>query len=66
MNRSIQAEGMFAYVKTDLQFRRFMLRGAEKVGAEWTLLAMAYNILRMHHKAQNGRLGTHLFVPGAA
>ena len=40
MNRSIQAEGMFAYVKTDLQFRRFMLRGAEKVGAEWTLLAM--------------------------
>ena len=48
MNRSIQAEGMFAYVKTDLQFRRFMLRGAEKVGAEWTLLAMAYNILRMH------------------
>lgn len=62
MNRSIQAEGMFAYVKTDLQFRRFMLRGAEKVGAEWTLLAMAYNILRMHHKAQNGRLGTHLFA----
>ena len=35
---------------------------AEKVGAEWTLLAMAYNILRMHHKAQNGRLGTHLFA----
>ena len=62
MNRSIQAEGVFAYTKTDLQFRRFMLRGKEKVGAEWSLLAMAYNILRMHHKAQNERLGTHLFA----
>ena len=62
LNRSIQAEGVFAYTKTDLQFRRFMLRGTEKVGAEWSLLAMAYNILRMHHKAQNERLGTHLFA----
>ena len=62
LNRSIQAEGVFAYTKTDLQFRRFMLRGKEKVGAEWSLLAMAYNILRMHHKAQNERLGTHLFA----
>ena len=62
MNRSIQAEGVFADTKTDLQFRRFMLRGKEKVGAEWSLLAMAYNILRMHHKAQNERLGTHLFA----
>ena len=62
MNRSIQAEGVFAYTKTDLQFRRFMLRGTEKVGAEWSLLAMAYNILRIHHKAQNERLGTHLLA----
>ena len=62
LNRSIQAEGVFAYTKTDLQFRRFMLHGKEKVGAEWSLLAMAYNILRMHHKAQNERLGTHLFA----
>ena len=45
MNRSIQAEGVFAYTKTGLQFRRFMLRGTDKVGAEWSLLAMAYNIL---------------------
>ena len=62
MNRSIQAEGVFAYTKTDLEFRRFMTRGTAKVGAEWTLLAMAYNILRLHHKAQNNRLGTHLFA----
>lgn len=61
MNRSIQAEGVFGYVKTDLQFRRFTMRGIQKVGAEWTLLAMAFNILKLHHKTQNGRLGTHLF-----
>ena len=61
MNRSIQAEGAFAYIKTDLNFRRFLLKGKQKVGAEWTLLSMAYNVLRMHHKGQNGRLGTHLF-----
>ncbi len=62
VNRSIQAEGVFAYTKTDLSFRRFMLRGKEKVGAEWTLLAMAYNLWRMHHKAKTGRLGSHLYA----
>ena len=62
MNRSIQAEGVFGYVKTDLQFRRFSLKGIQKVGAEWTLLAMAFNILKLHHKTHNGRLGTHLFA----
>jgi len=61
VNRSIQAEGVFGYVKTDLQFRRFSLKGKKKVGAEWTLLSLAYNILKLHHKTQNGRLGTHLF-----
>ena len=61
MNRSIQAEGVFAYTKTDLNFRRFMTHGKARVGAEWTLLSMAYNVLRMHHKAQNGRLGSHLY-----
>lgn len=61
MNRSIQAEGVFAYTKTDLEFRRFMLRGIKKVGAEWTLLAMAFNVLKLHHKTQSGRLGVHLF-----
>lgn len=61
MNRSIQSEGVFAYTKTDLQFRRFMTKGITKVGAEWTLLAMAYNVLKLHHKTIAGRLGTHLF-----
>jgi transposase len=63
VNRSIQAEGVFAMVKEDMNFRRFLLRGAVKVEVEWTLLSIAYNILKLHHKLQKGRLGTGLVIP---
>ena len=63
VNRSIQSEGVFAMVKEDMNFRRFMLRGSVKVEVEWTLLSLAYNILKLHHKLQKGRLGTGLVVP---
>ena len=63
VNRSIQAEGTFAYIKQDLDFRRFLLRGNVKVAAEWLLFSLALNILRLHHKIQNGRLGSGLMVP---
>ena len=66
VNRSIQAEGVFAAIKEDLNFRRFLTRGNANVTVEWYLVSMAYNILKLHHKIQTGRLGTHLFVPGAA
>ena len=65
VNRSIQAEGNFAYVKQDLDFRRFLLRGNVKVAAEWLLFSLALNILRLHHKIQNGRLGSSLIVPSS-
>ena len=61
MNRSIQAEGSFAQVKQDMNFRRFMCRGQRNVLAESTLLAMAHNINKMHRKIQLGRTGKHLF-----
>lgn len=63
VNRSILAEGTFAYIKEDLCFRRFLLRGKEKVKAEWLLFSLALNILKLHHKIQNDRLGTGLLVP---
>lgn len=66
VNRSIQAEGVFAMIKEDMNFRRFMMRGKKNVNVEWHLVSMAYNILKLHHKAQTGRLGTHLIVPKAA
>ena len=65
VNRSIQAEGSFAMTKEDMNFRRFLLRGSVKVDAEWTILTMAYDILKLYHKIRTGRLGTHLAVPTA-
>ena len=63
VNRSIQAEGTFAMLKEDMRFRRFLLRGNVKVEAEWTLMAIAYNMLKLFHKMTTGRLGTCLAVP---
>ncbi len=63
VNRSIQAEGTFAFAKEDMDFRRFLTRGKKKVEAEWLLLTLAINILKLHFKIQKGRLGTALKVP---
>ena len=63
VNRSIQAEGTFALTKEDLDYRRFLCRGKEKVCAEWSLLSIAADILKLHHKLKNDRLGTSLVVP---
>ena len=63
VNRSIQAEGTFAFAKEDMDFRRFLTRGKEKVSAEWLLLSLAINILKLHFKIQKGCLGTDLKVP---
>ena len=61
MNRSIQAEGSFANVKEDMNFRRYLYRGNENVLAQSTLLAMAFDINKLHHKIMSERTGTHLF-----
>ena len=63
VNRSIQAEGTFAFAKEDMDFRRFLTRGKKKVETEWLLLTLAINILKLHFKIQRGRLGTALKVP---
>lgn len=61
MNRSIQAEGSFADTKEDMSFRRYLCRGTANVLAESTLLAIAHNINKLHHKIQSGKTGQHLF-----
>ena len=48
-------------IKEDLRFRRFLTGGIKTVTAEWYLMAFAYNILKLHHRIRNGRLGTHLY-----
>jgi hypothetical protein len=61
MNRSIQAEGVFAVMKEDMGFRRFLCRGHKNVLAETVLLVMAHNIGQLHRKIQHNRLQTHLY-----
>ena len=61
MNRSIQAEGSFAQIKENMGFRRYLCRGKKNVLAESILVAMAYNMNKLHHKIQTGRTGTHQF-----
>ena len=61
MNRSIQAEGSFADVKEDMNFRRYLYRGKANALAESILLAMGRNINKLHCKIQSERTGSHLF-----
>ena len=61
MSRSIQAEGSFANIKEDMEFRRYLYRGNANVTAQSILLAIGYNINKLHHKIQAGRTGRHLF-----
>ena len=42
--RCYDVEPVFGNIKQNHGFRRFMLRGIEKVGIEWGLIAIAQNI----------------------
>jgi transposase len=45
--RLIEPEAVFGLIKQNLQFRRFNLRGLKKVSAEWGLVSMAHNMIKM-------------------
>lgn len=62
INRSIQAEGSLGDLKEDMGFQRFRYRGKANVEAQSILLAIAYNIRKLHQKIQRGKTGTHLFA----
>lgn len=61
VNRSIQAEGAFGIIKQDMNFKRFILRGKENTEMQFFILAMAFNIQKLHNKTQSGRNKQHLF-----
>jgi len=46
--RSIEIESCFGDIKHNMGFRRFHLRGLEKVKTEFALVAMAHNIRKVH------------------
>ena len=47
--RGIEVEATFGQIKRNMKFRRFNLRGLEKVNMEWGLVCMAHNFLKMVH-----------------
>jgi transposase len=46
--RQQTVEPVFGVIKSVLGFRRFLLRGVEKVGLEWQWVCLAYNLKRVH------------------
>ena len=61
MNRSIQAEGTFAVVKEDMGFRQYLYRGMENVLAESILVAIAYNVNKLHWRIQSQKTEIRLY-----
>ncbi len=47
--RKQTVEPVFGVMKQAMGFRHFLLRGKDKVAAEWQLLALAYNCKRLHN-----------------
>jgi transposase len=45
--RGTDVETVFGRIKEDWKFRRFLLRGLEKVSTEWGLLCMAHNLAKV-------------------
>lgn len=61
INRSVRVEGSFANVKEDMNFRRYLYREKENVFAQSIVLAISYDMNKLHHKIAAKRTGTHLF-----
>ena len=47
--RKQTVEPVFGIVKEAMGFRQFLLRGLEKVEAEWALVTLAYNCKRLNN-----------------
>jgi hypothetical protein len=47
--RKQTVEPVFGIIKEAMGFRRFSMRGLEKVDLEWTLVTAAYNLKRLFH-----------------
>ena len=45
--RGVEVEPVFGRIKQNWGFRRFTLRGMEKVNIEWGLLCLAHNIAKL-------------------
>lgn len=57
MNRSIQAEGIFAYIKENMKYKRFRHRNKQKIENDISILAFSINLNKLHKKVLNNNLG---------
>ena len=46
--RKSKVELVFGCIKEAMGFRQFLLRGIQKVRAEWALVCTAYNLRKLH------------------
>ena len=46
--RGVEIESCFGDIKHNMGFRRFHVRGLDKVKTEWTIVAMAHNLRKIH------------------
>lgn len=57
INRSIQAEGIFSYIKSGMKYNRFNHIGKNNIDTELILLSLAINIKKFSMKIKNKKLG---------
>jgi peptidoglycan hydrolase-like protein with peptidoglycan-binding domain len=55
--RKQTVEPVFGIIKEALGFRRFLLRGLEKVSLEWTLVSTSYNLKRLFNMGMKIKMG---------
>lgn len=60
-NRSIQVEGTFGVLKEDFQFKRFNHRGKDTVHKMLYILAIGFNLAKLHDRIQSDRINKTLF-----
>jgi transposase len=54
--RKQTVEPVFGQIKGARGFRQFLLRGLEAVRAEWRLICLSHNLLKLHRSAAAGRV----------
>lgn len=57
INRPIQAEGIFSYIKSGMEYSRFRHKGMEKTIGEMKLLSLAINIKKLNSKIASDNVG---------
>ena len=57
LNRSIQAEGIFSYIKSGMNYSRIRHKSMEKIISEMKLLSIAINIKKLSSKIISNKMG---------